>query len=132
MEKDLRNLARVYSKLGKHSLAQECNREAGRVTSAMGESTTEVDRLMDEGRAHQHSHGWSDAEGCFRRALELSEKLGRKDLIAWNSNHLAHVLVQQGKRLEARPHAQRAVELYARFRSPKLHDAKATLLECGG
>ncbi|MDQ3917580.1 MAG: AAA family ATPase, partial [Acidobacteriota bacterium] len=73
---------------------------------------------------------WPCAESLAREALLLAEKVGRKDLIASNCRRLAKSLARQGHKLEALAHAQRAVEIYADLRSPRLEGARRTLAEC--
>lgn len=73
---------------------------------------------------------WPSAEALARKALPLAEKVGRLQLIASNSRRLAHTLVRQGKKAEALPHAQHAVEIFHKLGSPALAEAKETLAEC--
>ncbi len=73
---------------------------------------------------------WPGAEALAREALPLSEKVERKELIAGDNCRLAKALVQQGKRVEALPHARKAVELFTQLASPDLKEAQAILQEC--
>jgi tetratricopeptide (TPR) repeat protein len=73
---------------------------------------------------------WAGGEDLAREALALSEKVGRKDLIASNCRRLAEALVRQGRKLDALPHAWRAVEIFNALRSPNLGVARRTLAEC--
>ena len=62
---------------------------------------------------------WSGAEALAREGLLLSEKLGRQELIALDSQRVALALIQQGKKAEALSHAERAVSIYqTRLSSP--------------
>ena len=64
---------------------------------------------------------WASAEVLAREALSLSEDLGRQQLIASNCLRLATALVRQGRTAkEVTPHAQRAVDMFARLRSSEL------------
>lgn len=44
--------------------------------------------------------------------------------------YLAEALCHQGKKSEALPHAQRAVEIFTRLGSPILSKVRKTLLNC--
>jgi peroxiredoxin Q/BCP len=132
VEKDLRDLSGVYRDLGETVMAKLFADKAYHVTAALGESETGANRAQQEGLWQEAKREWTLAEAFFRQALELSVKVGRKDLIASNSRHLASVLIHQGKRLEAQPHAHLAIQLYQKFGSPKLKIAFQTLQECEG
>lgn len=73
---------------------------------------------------------WLGAEALAREALSLSEKLGRQQLIASNYYRLAQALVRQGKKADALPHAQRAVEISNRLGLHDLERARKVLAEC--
>jgi tetratricopeptide (TPR) repeat protein len=73
---------------------------------------------------------WPRAEALAREAQSITEKVGRMELTAANCHRLARILAQQGQKLEALPHARRAVEIFAALRSPKLEAARQTLAEC--
>lgn len=74
---------------------------------------------------------WQGAEVLARKALPMVEKLGRQDLIASTGHRLAKALVQQKKKKEALPHAQRTVKIYQRLGIPEsLASAGETLREC--
>lgn len=75
---------------------------------------------------------WSGAEALAREALSLAEQVGRLELIATDSYHLAKALVLQGKKKEGIPYAQRAVEIYRKLGHPDLLDAQQILAECEG
>lgn len=74
---------------------------------------------------------WSGAETLAREALFLSEKVGRREMIAIDCQHLAQALLRQGRIADAMPHACRAVEVLAQLGSPDLAQAQAVLRECG-
>src|SRR5215213_5388997 len=73
---------------------------------------------------------WLDAEALAREALTLAENVGRKEVIAHSCHYLAKALARQGRKPEALPHAQRAVEIYTALRSSELEGARQTLAEC--
>jgi len=73
---------------------------------------------------------WPKAEALIREALGLSDKLGYQGLIAAGCAFLAHILVQQNKKIEARPYAERAVDIYIRLGSPELIKVRALLAQC--
>ena len=73
---------------------------------------------------------WRSAEVLAREALPLSEEIGRQELIGSNCHRLAQALARQGKKEEAVPYAQRAVEIFMRLTSPRVAEARETLAEC--
>ena len=73
---------------------------------------------------------WSSAETLARDTLALIGNSGRFHLIAFLCRQLATALLRQGKTTEARPHAQRAVELFTRLSAPDVVIARQILAEC--
>lgn len=73
---------------------------------------------------------WARAEALASEALTLAKTLGRKELIASNSNRLAHALERQKRGAEGLPHAWRAVEIYTQLDSPRLADAQEMQAAC--
>lgn len=76
---------------------------------------------------------WPEAEKLARQALDLSEKLGRQELIGANCRSLAQALAEQGRASEGLPFAGRAVDICTRLRQPAdLAEAQAALTACSG
>jgi tetratricopeptide (TPR) repeat protein len=75
---------------------------------------------------------WPSAEAIAREALPLAEKVGRQELTATNCLCFAVALINQGRKQEALPYAQRAVEIYTALRSSNLEVARRILAECEG
>lgn len=75
---------------------------------------------------------WTSAERFAQTALPLSEKIGRKELIAEDCRRLGKALARQGKIADALPYARRSVAIYQKLGSPNLEAAQQTLAECSG
>lgn len=73
---------------------------------------------------------WIKGEALGFEALSLSEGIGRQQLIASNCLILAKILVQQGKKAEASPYAQRAFEIFEWLGLPDLAYAREMLAKC--
>jgi len=73
---------------------------------------------------------WAAGELLIREVLPLAESVGRLDLIAAQCQGLAAALVGQGKKAEALPYAQRAVDLFSRLGLPELSEARWILDKC--
>ena len=73
---------------------------------------------------------WPEAERLSREALKLAEEIGRKEKVAGNYWRLAKALARQGRGVEGRDHAERAVAIFTELRSPDLIEAQAVLDEC--
>ena len=117
---------------GNLGAAERHQREALRIAIAVGYSEGVAISIGDLAYLALDRKDWQGAETLARKALPLSENVGRQELIAADSLRLALALVPQGKRSEALPHALRAVEIFNRLGSPELEEARATLAKCEG
>ena len=73
---------------------------------------------------------WLGAEAFAREALSLTEKIGRKELIAADCQRLAWALFHQNKKADALPYARRSVEIFTQLASPDLRNARDLLAAC--
>ena len=129
---DLNDLAATEQLSGDAVAAEEHYREALRVARVIGFAEGVAAYTGNLAGLALVRADWPAAEALAHEALPLSEALHSQQLIASNNHRIAEALVRQGKALEARPYAQRAVEIYTRIVSPDLAIAHATLAECGG
>ncbi len=126
----LNSLAKAKRLAGDWSSAEADYREALRLAHKLGwrEGIAGITgNLADLALDRQD---WSAAERLATEALALAEGVGRLDIIAEDHHHLAEALRQQQRAAEALPHAQEAVAIFTRLRSPKLAEAEATLAAC--
>ncbi|HBJ87680.1 MAG TPA: hypothetical protein DDZ88_28250 [Verrucomicrobiales bacterium] len=126
----LNDLAEAERLSGDFELAERHYREALRVARAVGYDEGLATSTGNMAELALDRKDWSATETLAYEALSLSEAVHRQELIAAQNQRLAHALVQQGKAVEALPHAKRAVDIYSRLGSPSLADAQATLTEC--
>jgi tetratricopeptide (TPR) repeat protein len=110
--------------------AERDYREALRIAQAINDSEGIASYIGNLATLAQNREDWPYAEALAREALTLSEKVGRKELIADNHCRLAEALARQGRKPEALPYAQRAVEIFTALRSPSLEVARRILEEC--
>jgi len=125
-------LANVEAILGDHETAEQHYREALAMArtddyaEGVAVSTGNLARLMLTKKE------WTAAEKLARKAVRLSEKLGRLELITAYSLYLAEALVWQNKKDKALPHAQRALHLGEQIGVASLiNSARLILTLCG-
>jgi tetratricopeptide (TPR) repeat protein len=129
---DLNSLATAERKSGDLDGAERDFREALRIALAVGYPEGVAIITGNLSNLALVREDWPGAEALAYEALALAEKVGRKELIASDCRRLAEALARQGRKLEALPYAQRAVEIFTALRSPDLKDARQTLAECEG
>jgi predicted ATPase len=93
----------------------------------------ELHRLKGELLLLQNASGTTEAESCFREAIEIAQRQQAKSWELRATMSLARLLAKMGKCAEARAIL---AEIYGRFSegfdTPDLKDAKALLEELSG
>ncbi len=127
---DLNDLASAERLSGDLDAAERDYREALRIARAVGHAALMALVPGNLAVLALDRQDWPGAEILAREALALCETIGRQELIASNCDRLAEALVTQGKKAEALPHSQRAVEIYTQLGSSDLESARVTLAKC--
>ncbi len=123
-------LASAEANLGDRAAAERDYREALRIYQVVADAEGIAIVTGSLAGLALERDDWPNAEALARDALPLSEKLGRLELIASDAGGLAQALLGQGKKEEALPYAQRAVEIYEKLAHPDLASARELVAEC--
>jgi tetratricopeptide (TPR) repeat protein len=115
---------------GDYDAAEQDWREALRIARAVGDAEGVAIYTGNLAGLALDREDWPTAEKLALEALPLSEKVGRKELVAANNLRIAVALVPQSRKAEALPHAERSVQLYTQLGSPTHVLAQAILKEC--
>jgi tetratricopeptide (TPR) repeat protein len=127
----LNSLANAEKYSGDDAAAERDYREALRVARAIEYDQGVATYIGNLAALALDRKDWPSAETLAREALPLSERTGRLEAIATDCHRLAKTLLRQGKKDEALPYAQRAVEMFTRLGvSPDIDDARGILDEC--
>lgn len=124
------SLAGVECLSGDFEAAEGNCREALRINKIIGNAEGVALVTGNLASLRLELEDWPGAETLAREALSMSERIGRQELIASDSSRLATALVHQSKKVEALPHARRAVEIFTKLSSPSLGNALAILAQC--
>ena len=127
---DLASLAAAYGKAGRTDDALALVAEALALVERRDERAWEAEIYRVKGELLLESGGSSEAETCFRRAIEIARRQSAKSLELRATTSLARLLDKQGKQDEAR---RMLGEIYGWFTegfdTADLKDAKALLEE---
>jgi tetratricopeptide (TPR) repeat protein len=127
---ELNWLANAESANEDYAAAERDYREALRISKINKHDEAIASRTGNLAALALDREQWAEAESLAREAVALSEKLGRQELIAIDSNLLAKALLKQNKNLEeALCLSRRAIEIFTRLKSHRLQLAKETLAE---
>ena len=128
----LSDLAGAEQHAGNYAIAEAHYREALRVASTVSYAEGVACITGNLAKLALDREDWQGAESLAREALPLAETVYHQELVATDNYRLALALLRQNKASDALPHAQRAVEIFARLGHPEVAAAQTILTECGG
>jgi tetratricopeptide (TPR) repeat protein len=127
----MNDLAEVERLHGDYQTAERDYREALRIAHRVSHSQGVVIYQGNLAELAFDQKDWGAAVALARDALELAERLGRQELVGWNSYLLAQSLAHQGQQSEGLPYARQAVNIFTHLRQPdELQKAQAALSSC--
>ncbi len=128
---DLNTLADAERLSGDLDAAEVNYREGLRIAQAVEHAESIENITGNLALLMENKENWPEAEKLSREALRLAKELGRKETIALHSQTLANSLAHQGKRDEALPYAERAVEIFTELGiAGRIEDANKVLEDC--
>ena len=127
----LNSLAIVEDRAGQMDLAEKHFIEAFRVACRVGHEEMMAAIPGNLADISLRRGNWARAEAVQRDGLARCEKVGRQEIIASGCCRLATALAHLGRIDEARPYAQRGIEIFTRLRSPRLEPNRTQLRACG-
>jgi tetratricopeptide (TPR) repeat protein len=131
LARSISDLADAQRQSGALNEAEQNYREALRIARALGDNELKAGVPLSLCLIAIQKKDWGNALILGREALLLSEKLGRRELIAASSLQLARAFIGNGSQNEARSHAQRAVEVYTQLNHPAVNRARQVWSACG-
>ncbi len=123
-------LATVERDAGDLEAAERYYREALRIAYAVSDDEGVAIYTGNLASLALMRKDWLESESLARKALKLSERVGRQELIASNFYRLAKSLVRQGRHTDAHLYVEYAVDIFTKLGSPRLENARAILAEC--
>jgi tetratricopeptide (TPR) repeat protein len=94
-------LAQLMARMGSFDAARELVQVAAEDLTALGMEREEAACLLATGRVESLAGNREQAEGAFRRAAEIGDRVGDRSVVARAEAALAHVLLDEGRAEEA-------------------------------